>query len=141
MEYLSKLLAFYREHETLLNFLFWVLLTAGLNTLLKKKTAEEWERWAMSKPLGAFFIEVLRAAGVDPAKITLAVQRYSARKVQKLPDDLFDRLPVSPALKEALRDPELRGFVERMVLSGGHLVEPKPHPVAPVPPTPPPPAG
>ncbi len=141
MEYLSKLLAFYREHEALLNFLFWPLLTALLNILLKKKSAEEWERWAMSKPLGAFFVEVLRAVGLDPSKITLAFQRYAARKVQKVPDDLFDRLPLSPTLKEALRDPELRGFVERMVLSGGHLAEPAPHPVAPVPPTPLPPAG
>lgn len=123
MSYLTQLLAFYHAHEAWLNLLFWPLATAALSLLFKKKSPEEWEAWALRKPVAAFFLELLRAVGVDPIKLLLVFQRYAARRAQKLPDDMFDRLPVSPALREALRDPKIRSAVEQAVASGLHLTE------------------
>lgn len=142
MEYLSRLLAFYHAHEAWLNVLIWPLISGVLGVLFKKKSPEEWERWAMSKPLGAFCLELLRAVGLDPTKIAVAFERYAARKAQRFPDDLFDRLPLAPTLKEALKDPKLRELIEQMVQTGGHLTPPSTSPPASTPSAPaPPPAA
>jgi hypothetical protein len=60
-------------------------LTAVLNLMLRRKTAEAWEAWAMQKPGLALGVELLRALGVDTRKAVLVWQRYAQRKAGEQP--------------------------------------------------------
>lgn len=101
-------------HELVISLLVLPLITALGNIALRKKTAEEWDKWAMSKPLLAFAIEFMRAAGFDPIGMLKAMYRYSTRKSGKIPADAA--LP--PALKKALSDPATRALLTELVEGG-----------------------
>ncbi len=89
----------------------WPLLTAVLNLMLRRKTPEEWEAWAMKKPGLALGVELLRALGVDTRKAVLGWQRYAQRKAGEQPSAATvaaatEKLP--PALAAVLNDPKKR---------------------------------
>jgi hypothetical protein len=109
---MRSIVAFYASHELLFSlvgaFLVWPLITAAINYALKRKSPEEWEKWAMARPLAAFCIDVLRASGVEPFKILQAFQRFAARKAGKIPSDTWERLPIDPELRKALSEPHTR---------------------------------
>lgn len=93
----------------------WPLLTAVLNLMLRKKTSEEWEAWAMKKPGLALGIELLRAMGVDTRKALLVWQRYAQRKAGEQPPAAAvavatEKLP--PALSDVLNDPKKRALLD-----------------------------
>ena len=93
----------------------WPLISALINLAFHKKTPSEWEAWALRKPGLAFFVELSRANGWDIAKNLRLVQRFAARRSGQVPEDVLERLPVSPAVRAALRDPHLRGALEAFV--------------------------
>jgi hypothetical protein len=101
----------------------WPLLSALINLAFHRKTAAEWEAWALRKPGLAFFVELSRANGWDIGKNLRLIQRFAARRAGRVPDDAWDRLPVSPAVRTALRDPHLRGALESF-LSSRQIVTP-----------------
>lgn len=97
------------------DWLIWPLLSALLAVLSRKKTAQEWEAWALQQPVGALVIEVARAAGFDLPKIFVALKRYSDRRAGKVAEDAFARLPVSESLRKTLADPAARAQIESIV--------------------------
>ena len=88
----------------------WPLVSAILNVLIRRKSPEEWEKWALQKPKLAFVIEVLRAMGVDPQKALIAAQRYANRKSGQVPSDLKG-LP--PSVAGLLSDPQKLELLEK----------------------------
>ncbi len=95
-------------------WLFWPLVSATLAVLSRKKTAQEWEAWALKSPVLAFLIEVARAAGLDPVKMLSAFKRYADRRAGAIPNEIWERLPVSNALKAHLADPVKRRQLEAL---------------------------
>lgn len=96
------------QHKSiLLGLIFWPLITAVMNVMLRKKTAEEWEAWAMAKPALAFLVEVLRAAGLDPSKLMIAFQRYAQRRSGVVPEDAIRMSKLPPVVQKALLNPEM----------------------------------
>lgn len=96
-------------------WLFWPIVSATLAVLSRKKTAQEWETWALKSPVLAFLIEVARAAGLDPIKVLSAFKRYADRRAGAIPSEIWERLPVSNALKAHLADPAKRRQLEALV--------------------------
>lgn len=96
-------------------WLFWPIVSATLAVLSRKKTAQEWEAWALKSPVLAFLIEVARAAGLDLVKIFGAFKRYADRRAGAIPSEIWERLPVSNALKAHLADPVKRRQLEALV--------------------------
>lgn len=95
----------------------WILagvVSAVLNTLSRKKTADEWEAWALRQPALALVAEIVRAVGADPKKVLIAIKRYADRRVGVIPADIWTSLPVSPGLQSALRDPAKRAQIENL---------------------------
>lgn len=89
----------------------WQLLTGVVSVLTKRKTAEKWEAWAMTKPGLAFVVECLRASGLDPQKLLNSVDRYAKRRAGILPDAaVIAACP--PAIRAALEDPAKRAALE-----------------------------
>lgn len=87
---------------------FWWLLSASLNYLLTKKTAEEWEEWALKQPKLAFFVELLRAGGMHPSSFLKAAQHYANRKAGTIPESaVFDQL---------LKDPQKKALLKKLLL-------------------------
>lgn len=113
--------------------LFWFVLAALLNHLSRMKSAEEWEAWALRKPLLALGADLLRAVGADPKKIFAALTRYADRRAGKLPEDLWARLPVSDELKNLLKDPARRAELTNLLRETSISAPSAP----PAPPTPP----
>lgn len=104
----DAVLLFLIQHQSiLLGLVFWPLITALLNVMLRRKSAEAWELWAMNKPGLAFLIEVSRAAGFDPAKLLIAFQRFAQRRSGVIPEDAVRASKLPPLLQKALLDPEL----------------------------------
>lgn len=95
----------------------WPLISALINYAFYKKTPAEWEAWAMRKPLLAFLVELCRANGWDITKNAKVLQRYAARRAGQLPEEGWDRLPISPAMKAALQNPATRGILEGLLTS------------------------
>lgn len=105
---LDAVLSFLIQHQSiLLGLVFWPLVTALLNVMLRRKSAEAWELWAMGKPSLAFLIEVSRAAGFDPAKLLIAFQRYAQRRSGVVPEDAVRSSKLPPLLQKALLDPNM----------------------------------
>lgn len=119
-----------------ISYLFWPFVSAIITLAFRKRTPEEWEAWALKKPLLALFVEMCKANGFDIGKNLVLFQRFAKRQSGKLPEDLWARLPVSPNLRLALRNPEMRRILEQMV-AGGVRGEPTPL-VEPAPPSLPP---
>lgn len=104
---LNVIVSFVIQHQdVLLGLVFWPLITASINVMLRRKTAEEWEAWAVSKPVLAFLVEVSRAAGFDPAKLLIAGQRYAQRRAGVVPAEALRATKLPPAVQKALSDPE-----------------------------------
>lgn len=119
-------------------WVFWALVCAGLNYLSRKKTSEEWEAWALRQPLLALGAELLRAVGIDPKKVPVALKRYAERRAGRVPEDLWDKAPVSPALRDVLRDPQKRARLETLLIEVREETHrPTVAPPAPSDPTPP----
>ena len=140
---LDAILGFLLQHQSiLLGLLFWPLITALMNVMLRRKTAEEWERWAMSKPALAFLVEMSRAAGVDPTKVLIAFQRYAKRRAGVVPDGAIRSLGLPPLVQKALLDPELIKVLNTHLESTVAPATPDPEPAPePVPEPAPPAAG
>lgn len=98
-----------------LAYVVWPLVSAIITLAFRKRTPEEWEAWALKKPGLALLVEMCKANGFDIGKNLLLVQRYAQRQSGKFPADLWDKLPVSPNLRTALRNPEMRRILESMV--------------------------
>lgn len=96
-------------------WLFWPIVSATLAVLSRKKTAQEWETWALKSPVLAFLIEIARAAGFDIVKMMSAFKRYADRRAGAIPNEIWERLPVSNALKAHLADPAKRRQLEALV--------------------------
>lgn len=96
-------------------FVGWPLVSALINLAFYKRTPAEWEAWALKKPVLAFLVELCRANGWDIAKNARVLQRFAARRSGQVPEEGWDRLPLSPAVKAALQDPALRGALEEFV--------------------------
>lgn len=47
----------------------WFAVTSAVNFLMRKRTAAEWEAFAETNPRAAAFVRMVRAVGVDPAKL------------------------------------------------------------------------
>jgi len=106
---MNTLLDFLASHrELLLVLVLYPITSALLNVFFRKRNAEEWEAWALSKPLLAFFIESLRANGIYPFKQLQVWQRYMQRRAGIVPPDALrlDNLP--EPLKNVLADPKMR---------------------------------
>jgi hypothetical protein len=104
----DAVLSFLIQHQSiLLGLVFWPLITALMNVMLRRKSAEAWEIWAMGKPGLAFLIEVSRAAGFDPAKLLIAFQRYAQRRSGVIPEDAVRSSKLPPLLQKALLNPEM----------------------------------
>jgi len=91
----------------IMGLLVWPFITAVMNVALRKKSPEQWEAWALSKPVLAFVIEVMRAGGIDPFKLLQAVQRYAQRRAGVIPADAVRVSSLPEPLKAALLNPEL----------------------------------
>lgn len=67
----------------------WPTLSAILNMVLRRKTAEEWVVFAESRPRTAGFIRLLRAIGLDPIKgfqaLKEVVRGVAAKNQNQLP--------------------------------------------------------
>jgi len=109
----------------LIAYVFWPFVSAIITLAFRKRTPEEWEAWALKKPGLALLVEMCKANGFDIGKNLKLVQRYAQRQSGRLPEDLWDKLPVSPNLRLALRNPEMRRLLESMV-AGGARGEPAP---------------
>ena len=90
----------------------WPVLSAVLNVMLRRKTPDQWEAWAASRPVAAFAIELIRALGVDPKKAMVAAQRYAQRKAGVLPAVPPPELP--PAVAALLADPVKKAVLESL---------------------------
>lgn len=117
---------FVAHQQTLMALLFWPAVSAFINYGFHKKTPQEWETWAIKRPVGAFFVEMCRANGIDVTKNLLLLQRLAARRAGKLPEDAWARLPLPPALAEALKDPILRDQLARLITPSPASTPPAP---------------
>lgn len=61
----------------------WMVVTAVVNALMRTRTAEEWERLAQENPRYAAFARMLRAIGVDPAKLLQSLVDFVRGESQK----------------------------------------------------------
>lgn len=127
---LNAVLSFLVQHQSvILGLVFWPLITAIMNVMLRRKSAEAWESWALSKPVPAFIVEVVRAAGFDPAKLMIAGQRYAQRRAGVVPVEALRAAHLPEPVKKALSDPEkLRMF--QALIESLDATEPKPEAAA-----------
>jgi hypothetical protein len=95
-----------RNQDLIMGLLVWPFITAILNVALRKKTPEQWEAWALSKPALAFVFEVMRASGVDLFKVLQAFHRFAQRRAGMIPADAVRVSSLPEPLKAALRNPE-----------------------------------
>lgn len=101
----------------LMPFVVWPLISAAINFAFYKRTPAQWEAWALKRPVLAFFVELCRVNGWDITKNLKLMQRLAARRAGQLPVDGWDRLPLSPELKEGLQDPATRATLETLFTS------------------------
>lgn len=127
---LNAVLSFLVQHQSvILGLVFWPLITAIMNVMLRRKSAEAWESWALSKPVPAFIVEVVRAAGFDPAKLMIAGQRYAQRRAGVVPAEALRAAHLPEPVKKALSDPEkLRMF--QALIESLDATSPKPEAAA-----------
>jgi len=104
-----------------MSLLIWPILTAMLTVALRKKTPEEWEAWAMTKPFLAFIVEVMRAAGIDTAKLLVAAHRFAQRRAGVVPPDAIRMSSLPESVKTVLANPELR---QVLIQAAEHLQSP-----------------
>jgi len=120
-----------RNQGLIMGLLVWPLITAVMNVALRKKTPEQWETWALSKPVLAFVMEVMRASGIDPVKLLQAFHRFAQRRAGVIPADAVRVASLPEPLKAALLNPEtLKLLLEAAV----KLQSESAAPTAPVPP-------
>ena len=86
----------------------WPFLSALLNILSRKKNPEQWEAWALSRPLPALVLELMRALGADPKKAMMAFRTYAQRKAGEAPTP-------SPAIHQLVSDPVKAKLLEEAV--------------------------
>lgn len=112
---LQKALIYKPLAIVLMSLIGWPLISAILNVMLRKKTSEEWEAWAMSKPALALTVELLRALGVDTKKAVVAFQRYAQRKSGSIPEGAVAAATPSlpPSVAALLSDPEKLKLLEQ----------------------------
>lgn len=104
--------------ETLKPFwalIVWQVISAFINLAFYKRTATEWEAWALKKPGFALFVELCRANGWDVAKNIRLFQRFGDRQFGQMPAVDLDRLPIPPLLKRAILDPALCATLEELL--------------------------
>lgn len=120
-----------RNQGLIMGLLVWPLITAVMNVALRKKTPEQWEAWALSKPALALMVEVMRAGGIDPFKLLQAFHRYAQRRAGVIPADAVRVSSLPEPLKAALMNPEtLKMLTEAAVRLQTESVVP-PEPVQP----------
>lgn len=94
----------------------WPLISAVLNLALRKKTAEQWEAWALAKPGLAFLLELMRALGVDPKKAMKAFHNYAQRQAGNVPAGAIAAAVATPGMPPAvvalLNDPTKMKLLE-----------------------------
>lgn len=95
------------NHSYLLIPLVWMILTALLNLLFRKKSPEEWVEYAKKKPRLAALIRLCSALGLDLSKALIHVQKFV--KAQD------DATPKPPAL--AVVDKVLDAIVDKAASS------------------------
>lgn len=109
---LEKLIQIKAVAALLMATIGWPILSAVLNILSRKKTPEQWEAWALSKPLFALGVELMRALGADPKKAMLAFRNYAQRKAGEAPAAV-PTLP--PAIRQLVSDPVKAKLLEEAV--------------------------
>jgi len=70
-----------RDH--LVAVVAWFVVTGLLNFTMRKKTPEEWEALAETNPRYAAFARMLRALGLDPVKLIVAVADFVRGQAKK----------------------------------------------------------
>lgn len=60
----------------------WLVLSATINMMLRKRTAEEWVTLIEERPRAAAIIRVFRAIGFDPAKLINALAEFLNAKAR-----------------------------------------------------------
>jgi hypothetical protein len=71
------------EHGALLVPLIWMALSALINILMRKRTAEEWVTFGDKYPRLAALTRILRAAGIDPVKLLISLVQFVHGKALK----------------------------------------------------------
>ena len=97
---------FVHNQGLLMGLIVWPFVSALFNVLARKKTPQEWEKWALSKPVLAFGVEMMRGMGFDPFKLLQAVQRYAQRRAGEVPADAVRTSSLPEPLKLALLNPD-----------------------------------
>ena len=90
----------------------WPLISAVINALMRKRTAEEWEKWALAKPSLALLVQLTRALGWDMKSVGHAFQLYAERKAGE------SRAPVAvppDLLKDPVKAKMLNEFIQAVV--------------------------
>ena len=111
----------------------WPLISATLNIMLRKKTPEEWETWALSKPLSALGVELMRALGFDLKKALVAFQRYAQRKAGQIPEDAAAIPGLPPVIVSLLNDPAKLRMLEQaaQTIAASRAPSEPPAPISP----------
>ena len=126
---LEKLLHIKAVAALLMATIGWPILSAVLNILSRKKTPEQWEAWALSKPLLALGVELMRALGADPKKAMMAFQKYAQRKAGEAPAVVPEP---SPAMRAVAADSAKADLEEALkVLTGAPASDPPTLPASP----------
>jgi hypothetical protein len=110
--YLASLSHWVGAGTAVLPVIGWPLISAVVNGLLRKKSAQEWEMWALQKPGLALGVELGRAMGVEPSKIIVAFQRYAARRAGETPKDVIATSTLPPGIRTMLENPALMVALE-----------------------------
>jgi hypothetical protein len=132
---ITTLLAILQNRELAMGLIVWPLVTLVTAVMARKKSPEQWEQWALSKPGFALVIEVMRGLGIDPPKVMQAFRRYAQRKAGVVPADAIRVSSLPDPIKKALQDPKnhqmLMDLLARTTAEPTPSSEPVPAPVPP----------
>lgn len=115
MHYITLLMQYKPAFMLFMALIGWPFISALLNVLMRKKTAEEWEAWALQRPFTALLVELARVYGVDLKKQAVVLQRYAERKAGKIPEDALasGTTAVPASIAAILADPQKRALLEK----------------------------
>lgn len=140
-----------QHYEWILSMLLYPVLTAVMTVAFRKRTPEEWEAWALTKPFLALVIETMKATGLHPAGLLKAVFNFTQRRAGKVPATALRVASLPEPLRTALANPLMHAILaeaarlhaEKLAAPPSELLkalEGRPLPTAPTPVEPAPPA-
>jgi len=122
------------NHEVILGLLVYPLITAMFTVASRKRTPEQWEAWALTKPFLAFLLEFMKASGLNPVGMLKAVRNYSARKAGQVPEGAIRASGLPEPLKAALLNPALHAVLTEAARLHAEAQAKPPAPIEPTPP-------